>query len=59
MAKWYSRLPASLGSVLLGVWLIGMALPGSPVHGMVEFAGYTKILGIVLAAAGVCTLLGR
>jgi hypothetical protein len=51
-----SALPRNLGKLIFGVWLIAMALVekfnfGSP--------GMSVFLGVVILAAGVCTLLGK
>lgn len=51
-----AKIPANMGRLLFGVWVIGMG--AVPLMRM-ESYGTAVLLGIILVAAGVCTLLGR
>ena len=60
MGRFMQLLSHNLSDGLFGIWLIGMGIvywvnPGSP--GILTFLNV--VLGVVLAAAGVCSLFGR
>jgi hypothetical protein len=49
--------PRNIGHLLFGVWLILMAFtfPGAPIE--LKFSAVPVMLGLILIASGVCTLL--
>ena len=49
--------PKNIGLLLFGIWLLLMAFtfPGAPLR--LEFSAVPVILGVLLIASGVCTLL--
>lgn len=59
MNKLLLMVPPNLSRILFGIWLIGMALSDPQSWVRINFSGLNVILGLILVAAGIFTLLKR